>query len=390
MWYAVEARPYALVLFAVALHIVATVSFLRRPTLSRLSRLSLVTVTVALAYSIAGVAALLSLLSAIAWSRRSRRASDGRVLAVVGGAIAAAVALAVSGVILSSISRAGVGSRAPESVVTAIASLCYAAYELILGRSVGFSVTELRVAGGISGMLELARSQPGALAVTVLCSSSLLAVLIGGLRRIRPKRDADLLVVVAPWIMVAGLFCAYAIYPGFVLLGRHIVFVLPATALLAVVGLSRLSRRGQLAAAGAVWMVGAVAFGGFLFDSRYAKDDFRAAARIVSDCGFRSDQIVLLASERGFTYYGVQGLYGLQGRSNHFQAEDPGSGDIQAGLSFLQAKGADPAVIIVDTSRFDRNAYVDSELRRDPGLHRLDLASLTMVSTVPLDRCAVR
>jgi hypothetical protein len=186
------------------------------------------------------------------------------------------------------------------------------------------------------------------------------------------------------------LFCAYALYPGFVLLGRHLLFALPAITVLLIVGLSRGSRRGQIAAALAIWVVGSIAFAGFFLDPRYAKDDFRAAARIVNECRFEPGQIVFLASERGFTYYGVQGLYGLRGRTNHFQPEDPGSGDIQAGINFLRAKGVEPAVIIVDISRYDRAGYVDQEAHQNPLLHRLDLASLTMLSTVSLDGCASR
>ncbi len=385
MWYALEARPYALIVLAAATHLAWTLFFLRRPTTLRLAVLALLTIAVALTYSIAGVAAILSLLSALGLTRLT-----GRKWPVQrsGAVIALSTGVAVGAITLASLARASAG-RQPEGIATVVASFGYAAYELVLGRSVGFSVTDLRVAGGINGLSGLARGEPVWLAITIICTLGLVAVALAGLRGVRPKRDVDLLVATVPWLIVGSLFCVYAVYPGFLLLGRHLVFLIPATALLLIVGLSRASKRAQLASAAVVWIVGSIAFAGFLFDPRYAKDDFRAAARIVSDCGFRSDQIVLLASERGFTYYGVQGLYGLQGRSNHFQAEDPGSADIQAGLSFLRAQGADPAVIIVDISRFDRDGNVDNELRRNTSLHRLDLASLTMVSTVPLDGCAV-
>ena len=388
MWYALEARPYALIVLAAATHLAWTLFFLRRPTTLRLGVLALLTIAVALTYSIAGVAAILSLLSALGLTRFTGR-DRSRTAQGISAVIALSTGGAVGAITLASLARASAG-RQPEGIASVVASFGYAAYELVLGRSVGFSVIDFRVAGGINGLSGLVRAEPVALAIAIICTSGLVAVAVAGLRGLRPKRDVDLLIATVPWLIVGSLFCAYAVYPGFLLLGRHLVFLLPAAALLTIVGLSRISKRGQIVSVAVVWIVGSIAFAGFLFDPRYAKDDFRAAARIVSECQLRSDQIVLLSSEPGFSYYGVQGLYGLRGRPNHFSADDPGSGDIQAGLDFLRAKGADPAVIIVDTSRYDRNGYVDAELRRNTGLHRLDLASLTMVSTVPLDGCALR
>ena len=48
-----------------------------------------------------------------------------------------------------------------------------------------------------------------------------------------------------------------------------------------------------------------------------------------------------------------------------------------------------PAVLVVDTSRFDQQGTLDDELGQAPRFYRLNLPSLTVLSTVPLDRCDV-
>jgi hypothetical protein len=371
IWYALEARPYSLIMLCVALHMGEALRCLRAPT-PRLWRLGLATLVVVLAYSVAGVAALGAFWVVLGWTMLNRPAGAGRPPARLAGAVALFTTVGTVLVILSSLTRSS-GIRAPTGL-KAFDSLGYALYELALGRTVGFSVVELRQAEGLAGLPRLVLAHPEQLLIVLAALAGLGYVAFQGLRLLRLRGDAEVLLVTLPWLAAVAAFCTYAIYPGFLMNGRHIVFGLPPLAVLVMFGLSRTPRATKLAALTIVWALGAVAFLGFAFDERYAKEDFRSAARIVSSCQLRPENTFLDHFPPGFQYYGVAGRYG----------------PVEDGLAFLRARRGEPAVLIVDTSRFDADGLVAAAQRRPDAFYRVDLPSLTLLSTVPLDGCSPR
>jgi hypothetical protein len=386
MWYSVEARPYALILCVSAAHLACTLWFVRSPTARRLCLVAAMTLVSALAYPVAAGGASLSFAIALGWllvSPARRSLVAWRFALPVTAATAAAVAV----VVLWSLSRSS-GVRAPESLGASVASMTYAVYELLLGRSLGYSVVELREALGLSGVMELLRSNPLAGCVAIAAAGGLLAVIGAGIRGLRLSASLVPVLVGGPWLLAGALLFAYSIVPGFLLLGRHVIFVIPAVVLLVTLGVRNLSQRARVWSVLVMTLVGALSLLGILADARYAKDDFRSISQVVARCGFSPDRTVLLASERGFSYYGVAGLYLLRDRGDSFQQSDPGSGDVQDGLAFLRLHQSQPVLLVVDVSRYDHNGYVEREAQKPPQLYRRDVAGLTMLATVDIRSCA--
>jgi hypothetical protein len=380
-WYALEARAYALIMLCASLHILVSLQCLRASWI-RPRILGVLTIIAALSFTIAGIAALLAYWAVVAvkWRqartawRRSHRLEVAFLLAIP----SAMVALTV----LSSVSNVGsLGAyRAPIGLTGSLQALAFSLYELILGRSTGFSVVEIRGLRRLGEIFSFLESNLGALVVTVTVVLGTAAIVFTALRGISLRRDQRVLTVTGSWLLLGVFFCAYALYPGFLLLGRHLLFAFPSVVLLLGLGLSRSPRRLQLAAGLFIWCLGAVSFAGFASDGRYAKEDFRSVARVVGACQFQPQQLFLLSYEPGFAYYGIPGYQGVLGEM----------ADISGAISFLRSAGSQPAMVVVDSSRFDPRGTIEAEVRSVMPLNRRDVPSLTMLSTLPLDNCVRR
>jgi hypothetical protein len=86
----------------------------------------------------------------------------------------------------------------------------------------------------------------------------------------------------------------------------------------------------------------------------------------------RPDEIFYVAYPSGFEYYGVVGTRTSLGQ----------------GLGLLRSMDGGRTALVVDASRFDPQGALD-EAQRALSLYRLDVPSLTVLSTVPLDRCDI-
>jgi hypothetical protein len=368
IWYSLEARPYALIMLCCGLHIREALRCAQSWP-AHVRRLALLSLVIALAFPVAGIAALLSF-GVLMWTRpgcvwpTGPRRRPALVLSVGVLAVAALI-------VIWSVLRAG--EIAMPRGRDGFDSLGYALYELVLGRSVGFSVVEIRRIGGITGLGGLIAVGVGHFLVAASLAVGFAFTTLAGIRGLRPRHDAVALLVTLPWLATALLFALYALATGFPLLGRHLLFALPALAIILVLGLSRSSRHTAFAAVLLVWIAGTLCLAGLAFDERYAKEDFRTVARIVSRCQLRPDEIFYVAYPSGFEYYGVAGTPTSLGR----------------GLELLRSTNGGRAALVVDTSRFDPQGTLDEETQRGLGLYRLDVPSLTMLSTVPLDRCDV-
>lgn len=368
-WYAIEARPYTFILLCVALHGWEMLRVLRDPRRG-LGRLALLSVVVVLSYSVAGVAGLLGLWIAAA-QRLLRRWHEARGALVGWWLLPPALAsLAGAGIVLSSLARAsGIRTATDER---SLESMIYAFYELLLGRTIGFSVTEIRRAAGFTGLRTLIRAEPLQLLEATVAATVIALILLLGLRRLRLRQDLGALLAALPWLGTALLFCGYALYPGFLLNGRHIIFVVPPLVTLAALGLSRAGRRRQGVALLALWAVGALSLGGLLLDARYAKEDFRSAAAIIQRCAIPPQNTFLVDYPYGFEFYGIAGQQLA----------------LDEALARLEQQRPAPTVLVVDTSRFDPTGLVAAAVQRDPTLSRWEVPSLTLVATIPLEPCA--
>lgn len=368
IWYSLEARPYALIMLCCGLHIRESLQCARASS-AHVRRLALLTLIAALAFPVAGVAALLSF-GVLVTSRPECVWPTGPLRRSAPWLTVGLLAIAALIVIWSVLRSGDIGMPRGRS---GFDSLGYALYELVLGRSIGFSVVEIRRVGSIMGLEGLIAGGFGHFLVAASLAVGFSFLALAGIRGLRPRHDSVALLVTLPWLATALLFGLYAVATGFPLLGRHLIFALPALVITLVLGLSRSSRYTAFAAVLLVWIAGTLCFAGLFSDERYAKEDFRTVARVVSQCQLRPDEIFYVAYASGFEYYGVVGT-----RTS-----------LSRGLELLRSMNGSRAALVVDTSRFDPQGTLDEETQRALGLYRLDVPSLTMLSTVPLDRCDV-
>ena len=285
LWYASEARPYALVQMLAAGMTLAVLRAgrgnLPLRQLAIITGLGVATIWVWVATAPAVV---------LAWSLGAHRTTSRRSMPSV-------LALAVSGAALA----------APPALLTLrslrqvahpvgrnpIAELAYSAYELVAGRTVGPSVTELR------SSLAAADFAVHWLGLLIAGALGLGALLLGlrALTRI-PRRHALVLVVFVMWATVLAILGAISSFP---LLGRHISFALPVVVAIVALGADGADRRVRHLVGGTTIALAICSLAGFWFVDAYAKEDLRAAAAIAGEC--TGAQVVWAANPNGADYY---------------------------------------------------------------------------------------
>lgn len=390
IWYSLEARAYVFTMLCATIYLEETTTVLidRSRSLTRLAALALV---VSLAFSVGGVAALLALGAVVVQRMMQPAIPSARHRSPVRwlwtGLTGAFVLMTVLIVFWSAVRAETVVVPQPRP---AQASLAYDLYELTLGRTIGLSVTEIRdarpatlhglaVSGGTDSLL-----------IAVVLGTALEVVLLCGLAALRPRRDETAILAAAPWVVTTSAFGVYAALHGLPILGRHLLFALPALYLLAVVGLAHADTRRRRVATVLVWLTGAIAMAGFAFGARYAKDDYRGVARVLHSCGITPANTFVVDAVPlwGFDYYGVSAR----------------TGTVQEGIQFVQATGVEPRVLVVNLGRLNEGPVQQYSFPTGApkltataltvlaggGLHRLDLPGLIVLADTSLRRCGHR
>jgi len=294
MWYALEARPYALIILLVSAHLWYAMRY-EDGQVHVAGHLGLLTLLVALSYAVAGLAALVIALYAFLSSpdryRRFVAVAPGQRAFALGGAGFAAVFVIVT--VFKSGSPGVPEARQP------LLTLAYTGYELLLGRTVAWSTGELRTASPSSLL------SPSFDLALVLLLATLVVACLAKLSPLALKTTAarELAPIGAMWIATALAFMAYSILAGFPLLGRHLVYAMPpAFALLFVAALSA-PARVRRASAAIVIVIGLFGAFGLAIGERHLKSDFRGASALIEACATDAQGIVIAAPRAGFEHY---------------------------------------------------------------------------------------
>jgi hypothetical protein len=178
------------------------------------------TILVALSYLVAGLGAYLAFVAVFAWWWRSP-SGIGRTRTTVA---AAAASLVLTTVVVAFIAAALLGRSSgvrPSSGLHSLSSLAYVGYELILGRSTSFPGDTLRQAASGRAYLQLLINGWRDTTVAAFGVLGVLAIVVVGFTRLHIRQDRIVLVALVPWLVAAGAFQAYSVYPGFDVLGRQ-------------------------------------------------------------------------------------------------------------------------------------------------------------------------
>lgn len=368
VWYAIEARAYALILLLVSLHLLESVRLLRGASRTPV-RLAVTTLLVTAAYTVAGCAAIAAFVLVV-WAWRRSQHEEGAAppplrsaSSALQGAVLALCLLLIGFSAVRGREAAGPEARSPAATVA------YTGYELALGRSVGFSVRELRV----SSATVLAREHPSTVAlvgVVVLLLAVVAAQAARGLARSGLQRYASLAV---PWLLVGLAFAGYSILADLPLLGRHLLFVVPSVVLLLTVGLGSSSPRSIATTTAVLWLVGLVALGGIGLSHRYDKEDFRGVVDILARCGLAPQDVAVAAPVDGLRYYDA----------TFSTAPEL---DVGRAMSLLTSGAKEAAV--VDTNHFDPKGALSTDVARQAGLQAITITDFRIISHRSLDACS--
>lgn len=388
IWYSLEARAYVPTMLCTALFLPENVRTLRDNSRS-CWRLALLTLLVALAYSVAGLAALLAFAVTVCrrrWEARARPAPSRPRRRWARIALTCSLMLAASVVVYWSVARSR--SLAVPQPRPPLVSIAYDLYELTLGRTIGLSVTEIRDARPASLHGLAVSGGTGSLLIALGFGIALGLVVVRGMVALRLQRDRTTVMATLPWLATAAAFGLYAARRGLPVLGRHLLFALPALAVLTVLGLGYAGRRPCRIAALVVWLTGLMALVGFAFGARYAKDDYRDVARMLQACyitpanSFVVDAVPLW----GFEYYGVQAQ----------------TGTLSEGLQFVHTAAGGSRVLVVNMGRLNEGpvqqysfptgapsltAAALADLAGGSSLHRLTLPGMAVLSQQSLQAC---
>jgi 4-amino-4-deoxy-L-arabinose transferase-like glycosyltransferase len=272
LWYATEARSYALVQLFVATFTLEALRIDRTGHLTR--QLAVVTALgVAIIWLWVAVAPAVLLVWLLVAARAASYISTRKLVlvALLSAALASPPAIFT---LLSFGDIAQPGGRNP------ILELVYSLYELVAGRTVGPSVSDLR--GGVDSS-DIGIHWLG-LPVAGLVGLGALIFAIRALTRV-PRPQLLMLVAVILWAAAMALIGALGSFP---LLGRHISFALPPLAALITLGAtgrSRLVPRWTATAMiAATALLALISVAGFWTVDAYKKEDLRAAAILAQDC----------------------------------------------------------------------------------------------------------
>jgi hypothetical protein len=358
-WYALEARPYGFLFLVVSLHLLESLRLVRGETDSPLG-LVMLTLAVCLTYVVAGAASLLVLAVVMAQPQvRSRvrpQLTSWRTPVIV-----AALALS-SAVLLSGLLRSG-DADVPQG--RSPLTFLYAIYELVFGRSLGFAVPQLRA----GSPRDLLTSGPVDLVVLAAAGALIAWGVVGALTTIDRGRDRELIQITLIWIAVGAAFSALALARGFPLLGRHLLFLLPAVVVVVTVGMARRPARDRVVLAVGVLATGFVAVGGIALGERYEKDDYREAASIIESCGWGPADVAVVTPINGLIYYDPR-----------FSDVD----EVKLGPALDDLSAGEVEALVVDTANVDRGGAITDDVAAEDGWHVSDLAVLRFVTRVPL------
>lgn len=310
-FYAMEARGYALWLFACCAAIYAMTRWLEAPGFGWATGWGLANALGLWTHPFHLFVMAAQMVLALAAIRAGRLPGGSARRAVVGSFAAQALAVVLFlPYLLSILSRdpihRGVGwTRTPSGV-----SILYYPFALVFGFSFGPNLDELH-AQPLRALLarHLIAMAIAAIAILVLALAAILLALRA--RGDARARSAVMAVILA---LVAGLLgpVCYVVWRDFPLLPRHLIYAWPALPLLEAVAIARLPRLRPFVLA--VLALQGFAFLSLLYDPEYAKDDERGAVRYA--IGHSGDRPVVLGD--------VAPVYAPHGRGLLKNRTDPG------------------------------------------------------------------
>jgi hypothetical protein len=193
----------------------------------------------------------------------------------------------------------GQGPRAAQtslrgSTTYHAAAVPFALHALAVGYTLGPALRELR---GGSPMVVLGRHVPEVVAVALVFGTVGLAGLVGLARR---RRLLDALLWIGAPVLLVSFF---AVRNFKVFNPRYLAVTAPCVLLVLAAGLVTLRRPWRMAAVVAVGLLWALSLGHDYFDPLYGKEDYRGAARLVSERGRPGEKVLALGAQEPVYYY---------------------------------------------------------------------------------------
>lgn len=173
----------------------------------------------------------------------------------------------------------------------------YTLYAFSAGFSLGPSLRELHISRSISTLVSHAP-----ILTTVGVLFAMMFVL--GLKKLRQNRDARIFLLLWLALPVLGAFTVATTTTFHVYNTRYVAMSFPAYILILATGIAGVRRPGiQFALLSSVLIVNGISLANYYFDSEYAREDARSAARYLETMARPGDIILAVGNPTALQYY---------------------------------------------------------------------------------------
>jgi uncharacterized membrane protein len=210
-----------------------------------------------------------------------------------------------------------VRSRAKLPVTDLVGAIPYTFFTFSAGFSLGPSLRELHESRSLDMLLHHA---PTLIALAALFGS----LFVLGLARLRQERRTGLFLLLWLGAPIVGVFMAATLTTYHPYNARYVAMVLPVYLLIVALGIAAIrNSRARFGLIAAVLLVHGLSLYNYYFDSRYGREDARAAARYL-EAEAREGIILVVGHPRPLRYYYKGGLpvqtIGARGRNDDLLA----------------------------------------------------------------------
>ncbi|MDD5327556.1 MAG: glycosyltransferase family 39 protein [Phycisphaerae bacterium] len=301
VWYSRDARPYSLIMFLTGLHILFYLNFLVKPQ-SRICLYGVVITGILSIYS--GVFVAMLLMAEFAWGILRRKPREVAVVAIV---LLCALPLFWQGYRTFFLQTSDRYRSVPGGV--SAVRVMGIPQELLVARSFGPTPDEVR-RFPLSRVISEKSLEMSVEAFAIVCILGSLVAGIISCKKTRALNEHSVVMIQALGFVAVAVCLQAAVLIaiiGFGLCARHIAFLFGPLFVLAFCPIA--CSDGYLRKA--LFIVPLVILWTWssanqLFDSSYVTDDFKNAAKIISNDEHNASQVVVLCHPKALSYYGVE------------------------------------------------------------------------------------
>jgi len=301
MWYSREARPYALIMFITGLHLLLYLKLLVKPK-SRMVLVGFVLTGVLMVYS--GIFVGMLLAAEFVWSllfRRNFREASAIVLVLL-----LSIPLVWHAWQTHFVKSSERYYELPKGM-NAVRTVAIP-QEFLVGRSLGPTPDEVRRLP----LREIVRNKPFALAGETLAIISIVIAFLVSFwsleRKVVLHQSKNLSVQALSFITITCIveLTVLVLFTGYRINARHLSFLFGPIFVLSILPIAYSNKRlSKVAFVSSLLLLWGWSCTNQIFDSSYMTEDYRSAARIISNGTHDSSQILGLCHFRVLQYYGI-------------------------------------------------------------------------------------